>query len=162
MTMTLTVSPLPPELAATADRTFVDGSGGTPLRCCLRDSRVGERLALVSVVPPGPVGAYAEHGPVFLHADACPGPAVDGYPEDFRVRDQVLRAYGRNGTIVGGRVVRARSDHMAAAAELLTDPGVAFVQTRNVVHGCYMLTLTRGGNPVTGRRAAAGGRRPTR
>ena len=56
----------------------------------------------------------------------------------------MLRAYGRDGAIVGGRVVRARSDHVAAAAELLTDPGMAFVQTRNVVHGCDMMTLTRG------------------
>lgn len=79
---------------------------------------------------------------MFLHADERPGPAVDGYPEDFRARDQVLRAHGLDGTIIGGRVVRAGTDRVAEAAELLTDPGVDFVQTRNVVHGCYVLTLT--------------------
>ena len=142
-TIALRYDPLPAELAADAARTFVDDEGGRPLRCCLRDSRPGERLALVAVTPEGPQGAYRETGPVFLHADGCSGPTGTGYPEEFRRRTQVFRAYDRSGAIVGGHVVPAGTGQEEAAARLLADPDVAFLQTRNVIHGCYMLTIRR-------------------
>ena len=142
-TAPLRYEPLPASLAADASRTFIDDDGGAPLRCCLRDSRAGERIALVAVTPEGPQGAYRETGPVFLHADGCSGPADTGYPEEFRRRTQVFRAYDHAGVIVGGEVVRPGSGQEQAAARLLADADVAFVQTRNVVFGCYMLTITR-------------------
>jgi Protein of unknown function (DUF1203) len=121
----------------------IDEEGGAPLRCCLRDSRVGERIALVAVTPEGPRGAYRETGPVYVHADRCPGPADSGYPEDFRRRPQVFRAYDRTGSIIGGTVVEPGTGQEEAARELLSDPQAAFVQARNVVFGCYMLTIRR-------------------
>ena len=142
-TRTLRFEPLPAALAADATRRFIDEDGGRPLRCCLRDSRPGERIALVAVTPDGPQGAYRETGPVFLHAEGCAGPADAGYPEDFRRRTQVFRAYDHDGVIVGGTVVQPGTAQEETAARLLTDPDVAFVQTRNVVHGCYMLTIRR-------------------
>ena len=142
-TASLRYEPLPASLSARATRTFVDDSGGAPLRCCLRDSRAGERIALVAVTPEGPQGAYRETGPVFLHADGCAGPADTGYPEEFRRRTQVFRAYDHAGVIVGGHVVPAGTGQEEAAAGLLADPDVAFLQTRNVVFGCYMLTIRR-------------------
>ena len=142
-TAPLRYEPLPASLAADASRTFIDDDGGAPLRCCLRDSRAGERIALVAVTPEGPQGAYRETGPVFLHADGCSGPTDTGYPEEFRRRTQVFRAYDHAGVIVGGEVVRPGSGQEEAAARLLADTDVAFLQTRNVVFGCYMLTITR-------------------
>ena len=142
-TAPLRYEPLPASLAADATRTFIDDDGGAPLRCCLRDSRPGERIALVAVTPEGPQGAYRETGPVFLHADGCSGPTDTGYPEEFRRRTQVFRAYDHAGVIVGGEVVRPGSGQEEAAARLLADTDVAFLQTRNVVFGCYMLTITR-------------------
>jgi hypothetical protein len=71
-------------------RVRVDAEGGAPLRCCLRDSRPGERIALITVTPEGP-----------------------------------------------------RTGQEEAARQLLSDPRVAFVQTRNIVFGCYMLTIRR-------------------
>jgi hypothetical protein len=139
----LQYEPLPASLAADATRTFDDPDGGRPLRCCLRDSRPGERLALVAVTPDGPQGAYRETGPVSLHADGCAGPADAGYPEDFRRRTLVFRAYDHTGAIVGGTVVQPGTGQEEAATRLLADADVAFVQTRNVVHGCYMLTIRR-------------------
>ena len=108
-TRTLRYEPLPAALATDAARVFIDDDGGRPLRCCLRDSRPGERIALVAVTPDGPQGAYRETGPVFLHADGCAGPADTGYPEDFRRRTQVFRAYSHDGVIVGGEVVEPGS-----------------------------------------------------
>jgi hypothetical protein len=139
----LRYEPLPAALAAGATRSFMDEGGGLPLRCCLRDSRPGEHIALVAVAPEGPVGAYRETGPVFLHDDGCPGPTDSGYPEEWRRRTQVFRAYDHAGRIVGGEVVRPGSGQEDAAARLLADPDVAFLHTRNVVYGCYMLTIRR-------------------
>ncbi|BEP16464.1 DUF1203 domain-containing protein [Acidothermaceae bacterium B102] len=141
--MALTFEALPAALAAGADRVYVEKEGGAPLRCCLRDSRPGDRIALVSVAPPGPAGAYRETGPVFLHADGCTGPATRGYPEEFRARRQVFRAYDATGSIVGGEVVEAGTGQEAVAERLLADPDVAFVQSRNLVYGCFMWTMRR-------------------
>jgi hypothetical protein len=141
--MTFTVEALSPALAADAERTWLDEEGGAPLRCCLRDSVPGERVALVSVAPPGPAGAYRETGPVFLHADGCAGPASPGYPEAFRGRRQVFRAYDATGSIVGGEVVESGTGQEAVAERLLADPSIAFVQSRNVVYGCFMWTMRR-------------------
>jgi uncharacterized protein DUF1203 len=143
--MPLEFVPLPeprPQLGPDA-RVRIDEEGGAPLRCCLRDSRPGEGIALVTVTPDGPRGAYRETGPVFVHADPCPGPRKAGYPEDFRRRPQVFRAYDWAGCISGGAVVEAGTGQEEAARQLLSDPRVAFVQTRNVVFGCYMLTIRR-------------------
>jgi hypothetical protein len=140
---TLLMEPLPPELATTAWRTLIDPDGGAPLRCCLRDSQPGERITLASVTPPGPAGAYAETGPVFLHADGCAGPVSDGYPADFRSRPQIFRIYGHDGALLGGELVAPGDGQEAIAERLLADPAVAFVHSRNVIYGCYMFAIRR-------------------
>lgn len=143
-TTELLITPLPPDLGVGAPSDAVRSDlDGAPLRCCLRDSRPGEEVALVSAAPPGPRGAYAESGPVFVHARACAGPERGGYPADWRGRRQVFRAYDDDGTIVGGEVVEPGDGQEEAAARLLAAPGVAFLHTRNVVHGCYMLRIDR-------------------
>ena len=141
--MTITVDALPASLAAAATSVWDDDAGGAPLRCCLRDSRPGERVALVSVTPPGPMGAYQEVGPVFLHAEGCDGPSSPGYPDAFRDRPQVFRAYAADGSIAGGEIVDAGTGQEAVAERMLEDPEVAFLHTRNVVYGCYMLMIRR-------------------
>src|SRR3954469_11018460 len=79
----------------------LDDEGGAPLRCCLRDSRPGERRILLAYSPFERSGPYAEVGPVFVHADDCAGyPADGGYPDDYRSRRQVFRAYRSDGSIV--------------------------------------------------------------
>jgi hypothetical protein len=146
-TITLRFEPLSPLVATSATKTWTDDEGGAPLRCCLRDSRPGERIALVAATPDGPQGAYRETGPVFVHADGCSGPESAGYPEDWRRRTQVFRAYDHPGSIIGGEVVQPGTGQEEVAARLLAEPDVAFLQTRNVVHGCYMLTI-RAGDPA--------------
>lgn len=105
--MTVTIDALPASIVQTAVREWVDKEGGAPLRCCLRDSRRGERVALVSVTPPGPMGAYRETGPVFMHADGCDGASSRTYPDDFRSRPQIFRTYDAAGSIIGGELVDA-------------------------------------------------------
>ena len=143
--MNLIVSALDQTVDRVVHREWVAEDAGEPLRCCLRDHRVGERVALVSVTPPGPVGAYAERGPVFVHADPCGGPAHTGYPDEWRARAQIFRAYDADGRICGGEIVPPGNQQEATAERLLTRPDVAFLHSRNVVYGCYMLTIRSAG-----------------
>jgi uncharacterized protein DUF1203 len=120
----------------------VGGDGGSPLRCCLRDSRPGERLLLVACSPFDQPGPYAEVGPVFIHAAPCDGYAAAGeYPPAYRSRPQVFRTYRADGTIAGGRLVTPDESQETAIRELLAEPGVAYLHSRNVVFGCYMFAV---------------------
>jgi hypothetical protein len=127
-----------------------DEEGGSPLRCCLRPARAGERVALVSYAPlrrwarqtgaePGP---YDEVGPVFIHAEPCAGPDGTGYPAWLAAGHRVLRAYGRDGRILGGQLIQASLDCSPAAAEsalaeMFADPRVAVVHGRALEFGCF-------------------------
>jgi hypothetical protein len=119
--------------------------GGESMRCCLRDARPGEELLLFNYQPPVPVSPYREIGAVFAHAVACDGPDAEGggYPADWRGRPQVLRAYDRRGWIHPNTRVHDGSDPEGAIAEVLADPEVVQVHSRNVAYGCFMFVATR-------------------
>jgi hypothetical protein len=127
---------------------YVDDEGGAPLRCCLRRSRPGETIALVSYAPllrwaadegidPG---AYLERGPVFIHAHECEGQQGEGELHDA---DRVFRAYNRRGHIQGGVVV-APGGGEAAARKWFEDPDVALIHVRAIEFGCFMFEIRRG------------------
>ena len=155
-----TVCPIPPDVVAAllavddaghAPRLLVDDEGGSPLRCCLRPSSPGERVALLSYAPlrrwaaaagadPGP---YDEVGPVFVHATPCPGYDGDGWPAGLRDGARVLRAYSADGRILRGVQVPAHGPFEKESEELLADPAVAVVHARAVEFGCFTFALTR-------------------
>lgn len=122
-----------------------DTEGGSPLRCCLRESAPGERVLLIAYTPPGTRGAYAERGPVFIHAGPCGGYLTpDRYPPALSHRPQVVRAYDRHGRIADG-VLASNGDHaMTVIRELLARPDVTLVHLRNVGYGCYNFAVRRG------------------
>jgi hypothetical protein len=137
-----------------------DVEGGSPLRCCLRHSAPGERIALVAYAPlrrwaaatgadPGP---YAETGPVFVHAAAedCPGPPGDSrYPAPLHGERRVFRCYDAQGRILGGRLVQLTAEEGAAGAAdavlaaRFADPRVALVHVRAVEYGCFLFEAVR-------------------
>ena len=159
-TQTFAVRPIGPAVAdqlrilddaGRVPETVVDAHGGSPLRCCLRVSRPGERLLLASYAPLRrwalaagvDPAAYDEQGPVFLHADACSGTSDDGWPSELRGTPRVLRAYGANGRIVDGRVLTENDDPRPAVAELFADDRVAFVHARALLFGCFTFAIQR-------------------
>jgi hypothetical protein len=142
--------------AGHAPRVITDERGGSPLRCCLRSSRPGERIALVSYAPlrlwaqqnladPGP---YDEVGPVFIHPETCEGPHGTGYPKDFTGTKRMFRAYRADGSILRGRLAAPGelTDEAAASrllGEIFADPEVAVVHARAVEFGCFTFEIRR-------------------
>ncbi|MFJ3302391.1 DUF1203 domain-containing protein [Streptomyces sp. NPDC086549] len=133
-----------------------DEEGGAPLRCCLRRSAAGERIALVSYAPlrrwaartGADPGAYDEQGPVFIHAEECPGPNGDDLPGlPFADAHRTVRRYSAEGHILGGRLVEDAGDFEAAFeaafAEAFADPEVALVHVRAVEYGCFLYEVRR-------------------
>jgi hypothetical protein len=122
-----------------------DTTGGNPLRCCLRETLPGEGVLLIAYTPPGTRGAYAERGPVFIHAERCGGYlAPDRYPPALSHRQQVVRAYDRDGRIADGVLVSNGEHATAVIGELLGRTDVALVHLRNVGYGCYNFAVRRG------------------
>ena len=128
---------------------FTTTEPGAPLRCCLRDAEAGERIALIAYRPSPVPGPYAEVGPVFVHAEACGGYTdEERYPEGFRGRNQLLRAYDDQGRQVENVIVDGAAAERGIAA-LLERPDVAFLHSRNVLAGCYMFCVTPAADPVS-------------
>jgi hypothetical protein len=122
----------------------VDETGGSPLRCCLRDARAGERITLIAYRPFPWAGPYAEVGPVFTHAEPCGGyREPDRYPEGFAHRRQLLRAYDHHHRICEGIPVKDGEQAERVLAWLLSRPDVDFVHSRNLEWGCYMFKAER-------------------
>lgn len=128
-----------------------DDEGGAPLRCCCRLSRPGEMLRLVSYAPLRrwaaevgiDPGAYDEVGPVFIHAEACDGMSFNDLPGEFFAQHRMLRAYRRDGSILGARLVTPQESPAAMIEEVFTDADIAVIHVRAVEFGCFLLEVRR-------------------
>jgi hypothetical protein len=137
--------------ASRGPRVIADSEGGSPLRCCLRASRPGETIALVSYAPLRrwaaergvDPGGYDETGPVFIHATECAGYGGEGYPEDFRGSRRMLRAYRGDGSIMSGRLLDPDERPEEVIASLFADDEVAVVHARAVEFGCFTFEIRR-------------------
>ncbi|MCW2758246.1 MAG: hypothetical protein JWO46_1992 [Nocardioidaceae bacterium] len=144
--MDITYTPVSPA-AVDAARSTTPGdtltawvaAGGEPVRCCLRDAEPGERLLLFSYEPDLPASPYAETGAVFAHAEPCAGPAsLSTYPSGWVGRPQVLRAYDDRGWIHPASRWHDGTDPESVLRDVLAEPGVVEVHSRNIAYGCFM------------------------
>ena len=125
------------------------GEPGDQLRCCLTHSTESDRFMLISYAPlagraSGALAPYDEVGPLFVHADECPGYAGNGIPRKwFDGKTKILRAYNHVGGIHGGKIVGPSDDVEAEASRLLADPEVAFLHARNAEYGCFMMEIRK-------------------
>ena len=154
--MTLAFHPLPTDevravqrggldfYGAPAERAISDG-GGIPCRHCMRIVPRGAGYLILAWRPFPEDQPYAEVGPIFLCADECdaphPGPElpafltspdylIKGYTADHRIR------YG-TGAIVPTPTIPE------AAAAILADPEIAFVDVRSARNNCFHTRITR-------------------
>jgi len=160
LTQTFVVRPIDSDVVAAlrqvddagrAPLSVVDAEGGSPVRCCLRVSRPGEQLLLVSYAPLRrwaaargvDPAAYDEVGPVFIHPTPCGGADHTGLPDELRGTPRVMRAYDGNGRILDGRLVQADEDPEPVINELLDDERVAVVHARALGFGCFTFAVDR-------------------
>ncbi|NNG19299.1 DUF1203 domain-containing protein [Naumannella sp. ID2617S] len=126
-----------------------DRAPGRQLRCCLRKSEQGEQVALIGHGPLPTNCAWREVGPVFIHADECPIPFADEFPDWLDEGDRVLRAYDHNGAMRYERnvVVPPGGGVQDALRECLADPEVSEVHVRNLLAQCFITRAVRRTQP---------------
>lgn len=151
--MELRYRPLPTAVAERARRDLIDPFGhrlhvqpgeASPCRHCLRIGRADEPLVLLSYRPfERDATPYAETGPVFVHADACPAYADQAvFPPEFESRALILRAYDSRDAIADS-VVADPGTAQDAARALFQDDSVKYVHARNVAYGCFNFVIER-------------------
>ncbi len=127
------------------ERRISDGNG-VPCRHCLGNVGAGEPFLTLAYRPFPAPQPYAELGPVFIHAEACPAhPPEAGLPaRERRGSGRILRGYGADDRIVygTGKVV-ANADIEAEAAAILSRPEVAYVHMRSATNNCFTLRIDR-------------------
>jgi len=145
--------PMEPYVAS-ADGVPID-SIGSPLRCCLRSVRAGERIALVAYAPlrrwaaqtGAHPGAYDEVGPTFIHADECRGPVGSEFPFARPGALRTIRCYDPSGYVVGGSEFQIPEDAQAGfdqvLSEAFSDPQVVLVHVRALEYGCFQFEVRR-------------------
>ncbi|WP_026623181.1 hypothetical protein M728_001424 [Ensifer sp. WSM1721] len=124
------------------NRDISDGDG-VPCRHCLRNVERGEPYLILAYRPFSSVQAYAETGPIFLHAEKCPGhdgrslPPILGSSKEY-----LLRGYGADERIVYGTGGIVPAENLAQrAGELLAQQEVAFVHVRSAKYNCYQCRI---------------------
>jgi hypothetical protein len=81
---------------------------------------------------------------VFIHAEACEGYTTpDHYPDGFRHRRQLLRAYTADGRIADATIAEHGNEAEQMCAAFFARPDIAYMHSRNVLYGCYMYTIRR-------------------
>ena len=120
--------------------------GGAPCRHCLAEIGADEPFLIVAHRPFAAAGAYAEVGPIFLHAEACERyPETDAVPEMFLKRSGFLiRGYDRRHRIVYRTGARIDTDALTeTATRLLDDPEVSYLHLRSAAYNCYQCRIDR-------------------
>ena len=145
---------IPSAMADQARSTRVDAYGhvlriqndqAAPCRHCLRITRTGEPVLLLSYNPFGADhGPYSEVGPIFVHADSCPAYSQnDTLPQDFRERELVLRAYNHAHAIEDS-VIASPGGAENAARHFFKNEKIAYIHVRHTTYGCFDFTIERG------------------
>ncbi|MGF7006812.1 DUF1203 domain-containing protein [Aminobacter sp. BE322] len=122
----------------------VSDGDGVPCRHCLKNVAAGEPYLILAYRPFPELQPYAETGPIFLHAEACPrADETADLPELFgKTRDYILRGYGANDRIVYGTgAVTPTPEIVAKAHELLVRSDVAYVHMRSARNNCYQCRI---------------------
>lgn len=118
---------------------------GLPCRHCLDLIRRGAPFLILSHRPFPAPQPYAEQGPIFLHAEACPrGGGTAEIPHFLKSPRYIVRGYGADDRIVYGTgQVVATPEIPTVAAALLADPKIAYAHVRSATNNCYHCRIER-------------------
>lgn len=122
----------------------VSKDGSEPCRHCLGTVAAGEAYLILAYRPFPAPQPYAETGPVFLHAEACPAPDGDFPERERQGSGRILRGYGADNRIVYGTGTVVKNEEIEAVAErLLERADVAYLHMRNAGNNCFTLRIDR-------------------
>lgn len=133
-----------PDANGQAPERHISDGGGNPCRHCLGLIPQGAGMLILAHRPfPGPQ-PYAEIGPIFLCAEACPAGGGAALPAMLASSDYITRGYDAADRIVYGTgAVTPTTDIPARAAQLLADPRVAYVHLRSARNNCFQCRIDR-------------------
>ena len=121
------------------ERKISDGAG-VPCRHCMQLVGKGELYLVAAWRPFTATHAYAETGPVFLHAESCTAEPVKqgGLPAFLQNPDYILRGYDSDERIVYGTGGVIKLEAIPARIEeLLAQPTIKAVHIRSSRNNCY-------------------------
>lgn len=120
-------------------------ASGLPCRHCLAMIGEGEAYLVLAHRPFPAPQPYAEIGPIFLHAEACPaGGGDDRIPAFLDSPRYIVRGYGADDRIVygtGGIVETAEIP--AHTGRMLANPLVAYAHVRSATNNCFHCRIER-------------------
>jgi hypothetical protein len=120
-------------------------SGAAPCRHCLHPVAAGEPFLIVAHRPFPAPQPYAEQGPIFLHAAACPrggGSAV--LPSFLGSPRYIVRGYDHAHRIVYGSGQILETPNIPnAAAEMFGDLRIEYIHVRSATNNCYHCRIER-------------------
>ncbi|MDF1747686.1 MAG: DUF1203 domain-containing protein [Alphaproteobacteria bacterium] len=122
-----------------------DGNGN-PCRHCLRDIPEGAGMLVMAHRPFPAPQPYAEIGPIFLCAEACPRhPDQAALPALFQEYAQILiRGYGYNDRIRYGSGKVVTIDALSPALDaLFADDTIAYIHMRSATNNCFQCRVER-------------------
>ena len=125
----------------------ISDGDGFPCRHCQENIGKGDPYLVLAHRPFSGLHAYAETGPIFVHAAVCRrAESGDTLPAIFNSAGYILRGYDNGETIVygtGGVVDRARI--IDRAETILEYPAVAFIHARSAQNNCFHCRIERAG-----------------
>ena len=126
------------------ERHISDGDG-VPCRHCLDLVGAGEPYLILAHRPFTTLQPYAEAGPIFLHAQACPRYAESTeLPPMLGSPQYILRGYNQAERIIYGTGQIVPTDQIpASAAALLARPEVAYIHVRSATNNCFQCRIER-------------------
>lgn len=122
----------------------ISNGKGMPCRHCLDNIPASAAMLILAYRPFGALQPYAETGPIFLCADACPAFAGDGLPPVLTTSaGYLLKGYTDAERICYGTGKIVAPEGIAAyAGALLARNEIAFVDVRSASNNCFMTRIT--------------------
>src|SRR5690348_1371108 len=126
-----------------AVRRIADGRApGYPCRISLTDSKAGDELLLVNYEHHAVHSPYRMRFAVYVRKGEEQYDVVDEVPQQLRLRTLAVRAFDRDGMMVGWLLTEGR-ELEAAIEKLLANPDAAYLHIHFAAPGCYAARVER-------------------
>jgi hypothetical protein len=126
-----------------AIRYVVNETPGFPDRVEMRDGAVGETMLLINhVCQPADTPYRASHAIFVREGAETIYDKVDEVPDVMRLRLMSLRAYDKNGMMLGADIVEGK-DIEGVIQRFFANPAIDYIHAHNAKRGCYSGRIDR-------------------